>query len=397
MRNKFIILLLTGCLIFITWGCSLKWTQAIRYGEVSRDEFRETVNIEIQNGLVFLPVTIRGKQYRFLFDTGAPFSISKQLQHEHAFEIISKGNIIDSDHNKKKVDWAQVDSIHVGNVSFMNQTAFVGDFNANPLLKCLEIDGIIGSNLIRHANWTIDQEQKTVSLNSTINKDAFQDCIIIPFKTDYQYNIFIDVHIGPATVKNVLMDYGSNGSISLNNEIFTTLKGRNIIGAVLLEKGVQQAGIIGKPVNFDRKITYNDSVGIGRLGLNNIMLRTGKTVSLGNKLLSRFPVTIDWDKQNLYFRQNDTSEESNRFPRFSLGYSTEKGIYVQSVIKNSNAWVKGVRPNCIIERIDSLDFENGNDFCDYAKHELGDNIFVQLIDTTGQRQELNIRQTPIIK
>ena len=105
--------------------------------------FRDTVFIEIHKGLIFLPVIIEGKEYRFLFDSGAPLSISNMLQNNHGFEIVSMGKIIDSDHNRKKVKWSQVDAIHIGDISFTQQTAFIGDFDANPLFKCLKIDGII--------------------------------------------------------------------------------------------------------------------------------------------------------------------------------------------------------------------------------------------------------------
>lgn len=395
MRNKFTIRILIGFLIFITWGCSLKWTEVIRYGKVSHNEFRESVNLEIQNGLIFLPVTIRGKQYRFLFDSGAPVCISNQLQNEYTFKIVSKGNIIDSDHNKKKVNWVQVDSINIGNVSFMSQTAFVGDFDANPLLKCLGIDGIIGSNLIRQTNWTIDQEQKSLSLYSTIDKHVFKDCIIIPFKTDDQYNIFLDLNIGQAKVKNVLMDYGSNGSISLNNEVFSTLKDRDIIGETLIEKGMRQSGIIGKTVDLNREIAYSDSVCIESVNLKKVMLRTGKTVSIGNGVLSRFRVTIDWNNRNLYLIESSEAPDTVRLPGFRLGFSANLGVYVQSVVENSNAYHKGVRPNMKVVKLDGLNFESNNDFCDYVNQEPGHIIFIELIDFSGNKMGYHFEQTII--
>lgn len=93
MRNKLFIFLLIGIAFHIIVSCSTKWTQAIRLGEVAQNQFRETVDVEIRNGLIFIPVTMRGKEYRFLFDTGAPFSISNKLQNDYSFEIVNKGKI----------------------------------------------------------------------------------------------------------------------------------------------------------------------------------------------------------------------------------------------------------------------------------------------------------------
>ena len=393
-KVKIAFLILTGILLTLTYSCSVNWTEAIRYGEVTYNESGEaTVDIEIQKGLLFVPVSIHGKQYRFLFDSGAPFSISNELQDDYAFKIVSKGNLVDSDHNRTKINWAQVDSINIGGVSFTNHAAFIGDFDANPLLKCLEIDGIIGSNLIKDAYWTIDQEQRTLSLFSTIDKQAFKESVTIPFKTDNQYNIFIDLNVGQATVRNILVDYGSNGSISLNNELFSTLKDKAIIRESFLEKGFKQSGIIGEPVNLSREITFTDSVSVDRIPLEQVMLRTGKTTSVGNDLLSRFCITIDWSEQNLYLTKTGKTSNVNRSPGFKLGYSADKGVYVQSVIEQSNAYEQGVRPNMKVVKIDDLDFENGDNFCHYVEHELKDEIFLQLVDLHGRKQDYHFEKT----
>lgn len=360
---------------------------------MAQDKVKETVDIELHSRLIVVPITIHGKVYRFLFDTGAPFSISNHIQKENNFKIVSKGNIIDSDHNRKKVDWAQVDSIRVGDALFLNQTAFVGDFESNPILSCLGIDGIIGSNLIRHANWTIDQKQRTLSLFSSAEKNDFDKCITIPFKTDNQYNIFIDIDFGRSKVKNVLVDFGSNGSIALSKEMFATLKDRSIFEDSFLEKGVKQSGIIGSAVYLNREITYSDSVRLNSLELKNVLIKTGKTVSIGNLLLSRFQVTIDWENKKLYLSVPEKPVERIGLAGFRLGYSPEKGIYIQSVIEESNAYKEGIRPNMKVLKVDTLDFENGNDFCDYVGYNLGNEIYIQLIDSLGTKQNYYFNKT----
>ncbi|OMP29966.1 aspartyl protease family protein [Mangrovimonas sp. DI 80] len=393
MRTNFKSLLLAGILISVTFGCSIKWTDAISYGNVVTKEFKESVDIEIHSKLIIVPVTIDGKEYRFLFDTGAPFSISHKLLREHNFKIISKGNIVDSDHNRTKVNWAQVDSILIGNVTFQGQTAFVGDFAANPIITCLDIDGIIGSNLIRHSNWTIDQEQRTLSLFSSIKKEDFEECITVPFKTDYQYNMFVDIDFGPSRVKNILVDYGSNGSVALSNDIFTTLKNRNVFETKFLETGIKQSGMLGSPVDLRRELTYSDAVKINELELKNVLINTGETTSTGNQFLSRFKVTIDWTNKNLYLTKPEKEIERNGLLGFRLGTSEETGIYILSVIEESNAYKHGVRPNMKVLKIDSLDFENGNGFCDYVNYNPGNEIFIQLLDSLGKKRDAHFKRT----
>jgi hypothetical protein len=393
MRKIYNALVFICLMVLVTLGCSVKWTEALKYGSVTNRNASDVVDIEIRKKLIIVPVTIGGKEYRFLFDTGAPFSVSDQLQKDNNFKIVSKGNIIDSDYNRKKVCWVQVDSISISNVLFLNQTAFIGDLDANPIMKCLEIDGIIGSNIIRQYNWTIDQEQNSLFLSSKTEIDTFKESVVIPFTTDYQYNIFIDVYFGQTKVKNILVDYGSNGSIALNDEIFTALKEKNIISETFIEKGINQSGIIGKPVELNREITYSDSVRTNSLQFRSVMIRTGKTVSIGNDLLSRFNVTIDWSNKKLYLYKSVKEVHRVGSAGFRLGHSIEKGVYIQSVMEKSDAYYKGLRPNMKIFKIDSLDFERGSSFCDYVDHELKDEILLGLINLKGQRIEYQIEKT----
>jgi hypothetical protein len=344
-----------------------------------------------------VPVIIAGTTYRFLFDTGAPFSISRELQLTHSFKTVSRGNIIDSDHNRKKVDWVAVDKLQMGEVSFLNQTAFVGDFTANPLLKCLNIDGIIGGNLIRHCNWTIDQARKKLSLSSDIDDVNRKESISLPFKNDLQYNMFVDIQLGQTSIRNMMIDYGSNGSIAFNKDIFYRLKENGLIGETFLEKGVQQTGIIGEPVSFNREITLSDIISINDVQLNNVELRTGKTDLIGNKVLSRFMVTIDWDNKNLYLQEGQLNAETDKSFGFKIGFTEEKGFYVQSVLEKTAAHEQGIEPNMQVTKVDSLDFEKGNNFCDYAELETGGTVFLEVIDSEGNRRQFYIDKETLKK
>ena len=123
------------------------------------------------------------------------------------------------------------------------------------------------------------------------------------------------------------------------------------------------------------------------------MIRTGKTVSIGNDFLSRFKVTIDWNNKNLYLFQSVKQTDNSSTSGFRIGYTAEKGIYVQSVMEKSDAYFKGIRPNMKVVKIDSLDFKNGSDFCDYVDHKLNNQIFLELIDSNGKTIKYQIEKT----
>jgi len=121
--------------------------------EVKFDQILSTTQI---SDLIFVRVAIGGEDYRFLFDTGAPMVISKELQSKFQFEIISKNRVNDSQGNSKTQNYVTLDSIRLGSQVFTGLTAIEADLRYSPILACLDIDGIVGANLMRHAFWEMD-------------------------------------------------------------------------------------------------------------------------------------------------------------------------------------------------------------------------------------------------
>lgn len=397
MKHRVSIFFIVFVLVSINNSCTVSWTKAVKYGEIKQDDFIETVEFEISNNLIFVPVQINGKSYRFLFDTGAIFSISKELQEAYNFKKVSKGYLVDSDKNREKVPYVRVDDLEIAKITFENQTAFVGDFKANPILECLEIDGIIGSNLMRHCNWTIDQKNKKLSFGTSIHEDFIKNSYQVPFKTNNQFDILLNLGIGPATVKNIKLDYGSNGPLTLPKNSFHTLKENKIIEKTITEKGIKNSGIFGKAVNISREITFIDSLKINDSYIENVWIKTGSSGLLGNKILSRFIVTIDYKNQILYFQKLDSVISNNWSYGVKLGYNAEKGIIVNSVIENSKASQNGIMANMKVTKVDSLNFELNHDFCDYVSfmNNPPENLYIELIDSTGQKVDFRLIKTDI--
>ncbi|MBR9914431.1 MAG: clan AA aspartic protease [Algicola sp.] len=380
--------------LFTLSNCSSTWSDYIDKGTVSKTDFEETTDIELINNLVITEVKIKGKTYKFLFDSGAPLSISETIQNDLDFKILSSDYIVDSDNNRKKVDWVQLDEIQIGKLSFNNQTAFVGNFSSNPVLKCLGIDGIIGSNLIRQMNTTINQQEKSI-IFSDKNKPVIDYDFSIPFKSDVQHNIFIDLKIGDIRLNNVLIDYGSNAGFSIDADIWSKLKANGIIEKTITEEGIQQAGIIGEPILFLREYAIIDDLSIGNHELNVIVLRTGKTTSIGNRILSKYLITIDWKTKTLYFTQDEFTHFNEEYYGFKLGYSKSKNVYIQSVIENSQAQKLGVLPNYKVTKFDEINFNGNEDFCDYVFLKKKERVYIEVEDSNGRSIAFTIKKEPL--
>jgi len=367
--------------------CSQSWQKALSKGGIQHSSFNQTIDVEIIKGIIIIPVTINGKNYRFLFDTGAPTSISNDIQEEFSFKKVSTGKIVDSDNHRKKVIYVGIESIFLGEVPFLDQTAFVGDFKANPILACMEVDGIIGSNLIHFCNWTIDYQNKTISFT---NQDLLTDDMNLlsqAFTTDDQFNIITKLKIGDATISKLKIDYGSNNSLSMPSEVFLTLVEKNIIKESFVKKGATQSGITGKVKAETSKVAYLDTVKIGNKSFIHVAINSNGNGLIGSGILSRSVVSIDWSNKQLYFSTTTKKADLGDYG-FNIGEKNDGSLYIQSIIDGSSAAEVGIVSNMKILRIDSMDFTSSSTFCDYIDYTKStDSLYIKVVSSDGDISE----------
>lgn len=360
---KFTLFIILACSIHTS--CSTSYIKAMQFGEVSSETFTEDVHVEVTNQLIIVPVTIKGETYRFLFDTGAPFSVSKELHEAFQFKRINKSVLTDSDKSKSSLEIVQVDSLNIGNISFTNQTAFVGDFKQNAVIKCLDIDGIVGSNLMKHCNWSIDMQNEIITLSKGEKQPLQQISTTIPFRKNNQYDIILDLQVGETILPNVKLDYGSNGSLTLPEKTFSTLKANEFKSSLTLN-GFVQHGLFGVRKPFTSELVKADSLWIEDLFVEDVIIKLGKSKLLGGKVLTNYIVSINWDNQTVSFAKNKNHYSFENTFGFKVGY-TDK-LVVQSVLEHTEAEEVGLKPNMEILKVDELDFTSSHNLCDYMHH-----------------------------
>jgi len=380
-------------MITLNLGCSTNWKNVIKDGNIGVENFKESIAIEVHRGLIFVPVEINGEKYNFLFDTGAPTSISEQLQEKYKFKVVSESHIVDTDQNRKKVDWVKIDSLKIGTIPFLDQVAFAGDFDANSILKCLNIDGIIGSNLMQFCNWTVDQDNNVLSFYSSEHLKPSKNSVSLPFQSNSQYSMHIKLPIGKATVNGVLVDYGSNGALALNNKIFSFLKKENIIHNTYNEIGEKQSGIVGNAVPINREICLSDSVQLTNQPLNDVLIKSGNNVSIGNEILSRFVVTIDWENKQLHFERGRSFQKEFPITGFSLKSDDNQKVFIQSITEGTMAYQQGLQPDMQVIQIDTLNFEEDDNFCDFIFYKSPYSYEIEVLDSSGMKKKIWIEKT----
>jgi hypothetical protein len=271
----------------------------------------------------------------------------------------------------------------------------VADFDANPILKCLDIDGIVGSNLIRFCNWKINFENGEVTLSDQPVVSSENTLAVVSYNTDNQYDILLDLQIDNAEVKNVKLDYGSNRSISISSKDFKELKQQKVIEKTYSKTGVSQSGITGKVNKINREIALLNKVSFDGLTIDSVYIRSGKSGLIGTKVLSRYLVTIDSENRKLYFGKSQSADKQLETFGFSIGFSSDGALYIQSVIESSTAAENGVLPNMRVLKIDSLDFSENADFCVYMEYTKNASVYTIELELKDENGE--IRNVKLVK
>lgn len=107
-------------------------TKALKHfkkGETVEEDFKVTLAFETKQGWIIIPVDIKNKTYNFLFDTGAPSIVSKELAEDLNLKIIDSVDAYDVYNQAQINKYVSLDHIKIGDINFAETTAIINDFN----------------------------------------------------------------------------------------------------------------------------------------------------------------------------------------------------------------------------------------------------------------------------
>lgn len=211
-------------------------------GESDQIDYYSSIPFENVNGKIILSVKVKNKTCRFILDTGAPTSISSKLFDELNPPMITKIPISDANNKIDSLSVVRLYDIKIGDVNFTNIPTLV--IKDNIIFECFQIDGFIGSNLLRNSIVQIDDKNKNVIITSDAKKLKLDKKHSSDLILDNQSSPIITIYLKnkKKAKEQLLLDLGMNGfyDLALNNfnlfskyEIFQVLanaKGSNSIG-----------------------------------------------------------------------------------------------------------------------------------------------------------------------
>ncbi len=282
-------------------------------GRVNAKNYSVTIPYKDVMGLVIVEGTINGKTYNFILDTGALTAISPRLYKELNLSSETNLDVDDSSNIRENMKVVTMPSINLNGLAFNNIPAVVA--NDGPFFECLNIDGFLGSNLMRNSVVKFSYKTKTVTFTDklktlTINRSNGIDLL----KDKMQSNpyLWIDLNNGDIKGREVLLfDTGMNDFYELSLGAYNSaFKNANIFNVLNEAKGSISLGINGVAATAMQYRLLLPQLNFTGAVFKNITVNTtnDERSRIGVELLKYGDVIIDYPARKLYFETYASGE-----------------------------------------------------------------------------------------
>ena len=243
-RRWQILLLLALIVTFSSFGQKVKFNK----GRAASKHYYTEITYQELKGKLIIPVTIDGVTYRFLFDTGAPNLVNHDILSKITYKVINSIEVKDANETGRPLNVVSIAVLSIGDVEFRNSPAIVNDPESEFLFKCLGLDGIIGSNLIRNSVVQLDSRQQKLILTNQrellpLQEEGFLDMALS--KGQSSPYIWIELNGDDKAREQVLIDTGAQGFYDLAERRFKKFESYNVFSKVEKAYGYKGLGMFG--------------------------------------------------------------------------------------------------------------------------------------------------------
>jgi len=281
----------------------------LNQGKIKQNNYVESVSYQKIKNKIIVDVSINNKPYKFLFDTGAPFAISKKLYEEFDLPIIEAIDIEDGTSKTNKMTVTTLPELQLGGLTFLKSTGIVFDESTAKILDCFGIDGIIGSNMLKKSVVQFDDlNKKIIITNHRRNLKLNRKILYQPLElSKSQSNPYIIVTLeknGKKAADRVLFDSGADVFYQMSTKAFNWFKTNSDVVNVIAEgKGSFTWGVHGMADDEHQFVVQIPQFKLNDNSFDTIYVTTkGGTESLmGAEVLKYGKITLDYSKKRFYF------------------------------------------------------------------------------------------------
>lgn len=325
---------------------------------VDESQFSFELPLEILANKLLVEVEVGGIPRRFLFDTGSPSMMSKDLAAQLGLDVIETRQGRDSHGAIVETDLVRTD-FTIGGTTFRDVPVFAAEFPRTA--QCL-FEGVLGSELLPLCAWQIDLPDSRLRCSTEIAKlDHVGAATKQPLHDfGYPHAPVLDVRFARKARSKALFDTGSPGYLAISPPDFGGASrnggvGRTVSGAGSL--GGSMGGLA--PVREQRLVELKTlDIGNVQLGRADAVLRESAPSLIGASMLEHFVITLDSRNAAAYFERYRDGPLVRA--SYGLGLSFEDQPSVSLVWDGSPAAAAGLR---VGQRVTSINAEPTDTSC----------------------------------
>jgi predicted aspartyl protease len=308
--------ILNICLFFIITNISIAQKVNFKTGTPNVKNYFTEIRYKNLKGKIIIPVIINNETYNFLFDTGAPNLISKNIWEKINSKSIKSISISDANQKKEDMVLATIPSLTIGNVTFKNTSTLVFTGENNLLFNCFKIDGIIGSNLLRKSIVQIKPKEELIILTNSSKKLQLEAADKSKLTlVGNQSSPYITIHLkGENSGTEILLfDTGASGFYDLNKRHFEIFDKKNITQTLAKSNGSSSVGLFGVANKSEQYRIRVSELKINNWIFNNVISVTGddNNSRIGSDILDYGIVTLDFKEKLFYFEGYESKVDLN--------------------------------------------------------------------------------------
>lgn len=320
------------------------------------------IPFDYYNNFIVINVNFEGLPLRFIVDTGAEHTIllQKEISDLLRIEYDRRVRLMGADLSEElygyTISGASIKIGDGGNI-LTNIVVLEDNFlNLNNLIG-LDIHGILGSNVLKHFITEFDFRRNDITLSK---HEHFRG---VPGKYDtipltiYRNKPYVKSQLtlsgGEIIEANLLMDTGATLALLLyesdRNKI--EIPAQYITGNLGLGLGGNILGFMGRIEQMQLgDYTFENIVSnFQRIGeMDSVLIQQDRHGILGNVILSKFTLIIDYQKAELYVKPNRNFKKKIRYDKSGLVlvYAGDNlnTLMVVDVIEGSPAYEAGLKP-----------------------------------------------------
>ncbi len=276
------------------------------------DAAAQSKNMDFLDAHIYVASDVNGARLNMAFDTGSPYLCLDSITVESGvvpYKMKTRA-LAGGAGNQKVTIPLIVDKIPYTFVGNNHVSSMTPIFEIKPILGD-HCDGLVGIDAVRGKVLAIDYLAQSVSVTDALPADIATYSFVDVEITDDRIYLPITVVAGTATVSGrALLDLGSGGSVTLTS---ATAAQHNLAAVQPSWRYEFLNGGIGGGASGVK--IYAQSVALAGQTLENVLvdysLNTDGALSardyvaiVGNSLLCRFDMVVDWNGGRLYLRPN---------------------------------------------------------------------------------------------